>query len=208
MITEMRGSDENYQPASNIADRGWRDGIFSASQPASAATLCVNPGGSGGCFNTIGAAVAAASTGDTVQVSSGTYAEDVTIGKPLSLIGTNSANTIIDAKGQPNGVFIDGLDNPDLGEVIVMGFTVQNANFEGILVTNASSVTIWGNRVVSNDLALNPSVPSCPWQPAFETSEDLDCGEGIHLSGVDHSTVANNFLQNNSGGILLSDDTA
>jgi nitrous oxidase accessory protein NosD len=115
--------------------------------------------------------------GDTIQVAPGTYSEDVIIGKSLSLIGASSANTIIDAKGQANGVYIDGLDNPSLSEVVVTGFTVQNANFEGIL------------------------------QPAFETNEDFDCGEGIHLSGVDHSTVANNFLQNNSGGVLLSDDT-
>jgi hypothetical protein len=177
------------------------------SQPAGAATLCVNPGGIGGCFKTIGAAVAAASAGDTIQVAPGTYSEDVIIGKSLSLIGANNANTIIDARGQSNGVYIDGLDNAGLSEVVVAGFTVQNANFEGILITNVSSVTVWGNRVVSNDLALNVSAASCPGQPEFETSEGDDCGEGIHLSGVDHSTVANNFLQNNSGGTLLSDDT-
>ncbi|MBV8892166.1 MAG: right-handed parallel beta-helix repeat-containing protein [Acidobacteria bacterium] len=177
------------------------------SQPAGAATLCVNPGSVSGCFKTIGAAVAAASAGDTIQVTPGTYSEDVTIGKSLSLIGANSANTIIDARGQPNGVYIDGLDNAGLSEVVVAGFTVQNANFEGILITNASSVTVWGNRVVSNDLAFNASAASCPGLPAFETSEGMDCGEGIHLSGVDHSTVANNFIQNNSGGVLISDDT-
>ena len=69
------------------------------SQPAGAATLCVNPGSVSGCFKTIGAAVAAASAGDTIQVAPGTYSEDVTIGKSLSLIGANSANTIIDARG-------------------------------------------------------------------------------------------------------------
>jgi parallel beta-helix repeat protein len=177
-------------------------------QPAAAATLCVNPGGKGGCFTTIGAAVAAAKAGDTIQVAPGTYAEgDIVIGLPLSLIGANSANTIINAAGKGNSIYIDGLDNPGLSEVVVAGFTVQNAKFEGILVTNASSVTISDNRVVSNDLALNPTIPSCPGQPAFETNEDFDCGEGIHLSGVDHSTVANNLMENNSGGILLSDDT-
>lgn len=181
--------------------------LIASSQPAGAATLCANPGGIGGCFQTIGAAVAAASAGDTIQVAPGTYSEDVIIGKSLSLVGANNANTIIEAKGKANGIYVDGLDNAGLSEVVVTGFTVENANFEGILVTNASSVTIWGNRVVSNDLALNASAESCPGQPEFETSEGDDCGEGIHLSGVDHSTVANNFLQNNSGGILLSDDT-
>jgi hypothetical protein len=31
-----------------------------------------------------------------------------------------------------------------------------------------------------------------PGQPSFETLESEDCGEGIHLMGVDHSTVAKN----------------
>jgi parallel beta-helix repeat protein len=184
--------------------------LFAGICHSSAATLCVNPGGKGGCSATIGAAVAAASAGDTIQVAPGAYVEgDIKIGKPLSLIGANSANTIIDATGKGNGIYIDGLDNPGLSEVVVTGFTVQNASFEGILVTNASSVTIADNRVVSNDLALVVSPPpaKCPGQPAFETNEDFDCGEGIHLTGVDHSTVANNLMENNSGGILLSDDT-
>ena len=178
-------------------------------QSAGADTLCVYPGKSG-CFAKIGDAVNAANAGDTIQVAPGTYFEDVIIGKSLSLIGAHRASTIIDAKGQPNGIYIDGLDKPGLSEVVVRGFTIQNANFEGILVTNASSVTISDNRVVSNNLALNvsnPEAPTCPGTPNFETNEDLDCGEGIHFSGVDHSTVANSVIMNNSGGILLSDDT-
>ncbi len=109
-------------------------------QPAVAGTLCVNPGGTNGCYATIGAAVAAASSNDTIQVSHGTYKEDVVIGKSLSLIGANRENTIIDATGLSNGIYIDGLDNPGLSNVVVTGFTVEHANFEGILVTNASSL--------------------------------------------------------------------
>jgi hypothetical protein len=170
-----------------------------------------NPGKSG-CFATIGAAVAAASAGDTIQVAPGTYVEgDIIIGISLSLIGANSANTIINAAGKGNGIYVDGVDaKSPLSEVVVTGFTVQNANFEGILVTNASSVTISDNRVVNNNLALDvsdPANPKCPGIPAFGTNEDFDCGEGIHLSGVDHSTVSNNLSANNSSGILLSDDT-
>ncbi len=36
----------------------------------------------------------------------------------------------------------------------------------------------------------------------------IDCGEGIHLMGADHATVSGNTVQNNAGGILISDDTA
>jgi Right handed beta helix region len=172
-----------------------------------AATLCVNPGGTGGCFSTISAAVTAASPNDTIKVAVGTYTEDVVIGKALSVVGASRSTTIIDATGLSNGVYIDGRDNAGLGNVVVTGFTVENANFEGILITNASNVTVWGNVVANNDKSLQPAIPACPGIPAFETGEAFDCGEGVHLIGVDHSIVANNLVENNAGGILLSDDT-
>jgi hypothetical protein len=174
---------------------------------ATAATLCVNPAGSSGCYSTIGAAVKAAASGDTVTVATGNYAESVTITKTLSLIGAGSSQTIINASGLPNGIYIDGLDNGGLYGVVVTGFTVINANYEGILVTNSSYVVISQNHVASNDQSLNYAAATCPGQPAFETSEGEDCGEGIHLVGVDHSIVANNDVELNSGGILLSDET-
>jgi parallel beta-helix repeat protein len=176
-------------------------------QLASAATLCVNPGGESGCYSTIGKAVSVANAYDTINVAQGTYKESVTIAMPLSLIGENPRNTIIDASGQSNGINIDGLDHAGLKDVVVAGFTVENANFEGILVTNASSVTISDNRVLHNNLSLIASAAECPDIPAFETAEGFDCGEGVHLTGVDHSIVANNTIENNSGGILLSDET-
>jgi nitrous oxidase accessory protein NosD len=175
-------------------------------QPAIAATLCVGAG-KAGCYSTIGAAVLAAAPGDTVQVAQGTYKEGVIIGKSLSLIGKNSANTIVDATGQANGVYVDGLDNPSLNHVVVAGFTVANANFEGILVTNASGVTIRGNHVTSNNRSLDVVNLVCPGIPIFETNEGFDCGEGVHIIGVDHSTLANNLIENNAGGILITDET-
>lgn len=181
--------------------------LFALAPISSANTLCVSQHPSPACpFSTIGAAVAAASPGDVVQVTRGTYQEDVIIGKAITLT-SNDNHTIIDATGLSNGIYIDGMDNPGLAAVVVSGFTVQNANFEGILVTNASTVTVSGNQVLHNDLSLHISTDTCTGSPAFETSEGADCGEGVHLSGVDHSIIANNVISNNSGGILISDDT-
>jgi parallel beta-helix repeat protein len=43
--------------------------------------------------------------------------------------------------------------------------------------------------------------------PDTPQGEGFDCGEAIHLSAVDHSTVAGNIVRGNSGGILISDDS-
>jgi parallel beta-helix repeat protein len=180
-------------------------------RPAEAGTVCVNPAGSGGCQKTISAAVTAATSGDTIVVAAGTYKESVIIPKSLSLVGTaGAATTIIDAVGHSNGIYVDGIDWPKLTAVSIEGFTVENASFEGILVTNASDVTILDNRVLNNDRALVITAGSgkCAKLPAFETNESSDCGEGIHLLGASYSIVSGNVVSGNSGGILLSDDTA
>jgi hypothetical protein len=174
-------------------------------QSAVASNLYVNPDGKSGAYSSIEAAVVKASAGDTIYVAPGVYHEDVIIGKQLSLLGAGRGKSIINAVGLSNGIYIDGLDNPGLSKVVVTGFTVENANFEGILITNASFVTIWENTVMHNDVALNPN--GCTGQPQFETSETEDCGEGIHLIAVDHSTVGNNISEQNSGGVLITDET-
>ncbi len=193
----------------------WKDpkfvvcAIFAAaiSQAALASTLCVNPGGTKGCFDSINAAVAAANPGATINVGPGNYKEAVVIGQSVSLIGAGSGRTIIDATGLPNALYIDGLDNPGLHSVTVSGFTLRNANFEGLLITNAVNVTVKGNVVTGNNTLLDIDTDTCPGQPPFETGEDFDCGEGIHIMGVSYSIFSNNVSANNSGGFLISDDT-
>jgi parallel beta-helix repeat protein len=181
--------------------------ILFVDHAASAATLCVNPTGASGCYSSIGAAVKAASVGDQINVGPGQYSEAVVISKPLALVGSGASSTIINARGLANGVYVDGLDAGGLSGVLVTGMTVTNANFEGILVTNTSNSVISNNHVANNDQGLNYSASTCPGQPAFETSEGDDCGEGIHLVGTFAVTVSSNEVELNSGGILLTDET-
>lgn len=175
---------------------------------ASAATLCVNPGGTGGCSSTISAAVSSASPGDVIRVWQGTYREDVVINKSLSLVAVSPLNAIIDASGLANGIWVNGMStapNPGVASVVISGFKVRDANYEGILLTNATNVTVVGNEVTLNDASL--ANDTCPGVPAFETNEAADCGEGVHLMGVDHSTILRNEVAHNGGGILISDET-
>ena len=138
--------------------------------PAYAKTLCVNPGGTNGCRSKIQSAVNDAAPADTVTVAPGTYKEDVIIGKSLYLVGDNQNNTFIDATGLANGVYVDGLDNAGLMNVSVSGFTLENANFEGLLITNASFVTVFNTHATNNDKSLDVTNVTCPGIPSFETA--------------------------------------
>ena len=175
---------------------------------ASASTLCVKPNGSNGCSSTISAAVTAASAGDVIKVWPGVYKEQVNITKTLSLISVAPHEAVIDASGLPNGIWVNGMSaapSAGVANVVISGFKVRNANFEGILLTNASDVSVVDNEVMDNDASLTNG--TCPGIPAFETNEGQDCGEGIHLMGVDHSTILRNEVEHNAGGILITDET-
>src|SRR5258708_37421921 len=70
---------------------------------AGANTLCVNHGGTGGCYGTVAEALAAAADGDTIRLAGGgLYLEHVQISKSLSLVGDDPATTLLDgsASGQ------------------------------------------------------------------------------------------------------------
>ena len=74
-----------------------------------AATLCVNPGGTSGCFASVQAAVDAAASGDTIAIAAGTYVENVLIeGKRLDVVGEDAATTIIDGGGAVRTITVLG----------------------------------------------------------------------------------------------------
>ena len=56
-----------------------------------AGTILVNPGDS------IQAAIDAANPGDTIVINAGAYTESLTLSKPVSLTGVNSATVVINA---------------------------------------------------------------------------------------------------------------
>ena len=141
---------------------------------------------------TIGYAVGQANAGDTVAVAPGTYAESVTVTKQLALLGDAAT---IDAAGHLNGIVISGAESAGTS---VHGFTIVNASLEGIFANKTSGLTISGNTLMHNDAA-GPFDPLCINQPD-------DCGEALHLQTVTGSTVSGNFVQDNVGGILLTDE--
>jgi parallel beta-helix repeat protein len=175
--------------------------VITAGAGAAGTTRHVSPTGTdaGDCTaspcRTISYAVGQANAGDTISVAAGTYAESVSVTKTLKLIGHDAT---IDAAGQispPNAIVISGAD---AAGTLVSGFTVENAGLEGIFAVQTSNITIANNRVLDND-AYGPFNPLCADQPD-------DCGEAIHLQSVTNSTVDGNLVQDNVGGILLTDE--
>ena len=123
---------------------------------ASAATLEVCA--TGGTHTTIQAAVDAATSGDTINVCAGTYAENVIINKNITLLGPNSAIS-------PNSADPLVSNTSRVAEAIVSPNADVSGNAKAFTLTGASTtdVTINGFRVV-----LPGTLPSAlsRWSPS------------------------------------------
>ncbi len=104
------------------------------SLPVLAADQCVNPGGTGVCYDKIQTAVDAVNSGETVRVWSGTYNENVIISKSVTLLGgcDNAACT----SRTPYGSIINGGGAGSVisitnGAVTIDGFTITGGDGSG-----------------------------------------------------------------------------
>ncbi len=114
--------------------------------------------GSGGDYSSIGAAIEAAATGDTIQVEPGTYSEDLWVGKNVTIEPAEGVGTVtLDgtgadtyalsmAAGTLRGFVLTGA--PEIaarlsgGSVRLLQSTIQNPGTVGVLVSaNAPEVT-------------------------------------------------------------------
>ena len=174
-------------------------------------------------YSSVQSAVGAAPAGSTVVVCRGTYTEDVIISTPLTLTGRHGA--VIHGSSTANGNCEQlGPSGPGSApclagitikssHVTVEGLKVTGAIGEGILATGSlaggsiSQVVIQDNRVVGNNLGGIPPSKTSPYPQCVEVGQiPGDCGEGIHLMGVAGSRVSHNFVSENEGGVLLTDE--
>jgi hypothetical protein len=170
-------------------------------------------------FRTIQSAVNAALPGATVVVCQAVYHEQVVVFKPLTLAGQPAT---IDEAGVNPGLKVHV---PHFGTVKIFaavvivrsdvrftGFRVEGAQGEGILAAglgrDITGISISHSAVVHNDLGFGfPAPKSSYFECAAAGQIPGDCGEGIHFTAVAFSTISHDVAANNSGGVLLSDDT-
>ena len=138
-------------------------------RPTLAATQCVAPGGTGGCFASIQAAVDAVAAGDTIQVVAGVYAENIIIDKDLTLLGGFDDTTL--ATRTPRSSRLDGgqvgsvLEIRNGANVTVDGFTIQRGDGTtnqghggGIFIRKGGGI-IHDNLITSNVASHDPNIP-------------------------------------------------
>lgn len=200
---DIHPSDAGYQALAQAVWSASSFGSVAAAQtpgPIGGLAVAVTGSDSATCgavtspCKTITQALANAGAGVTITVQAGTYKETVTVSKQVVLQGQQAT---IDATGLVNGILIKASGST------VSGFTVRNAQGEGILAMSVSNVTISNNIVLSNDKGAHTSVTT---ECQDAGSVPGDCGEGLHLMSVANSTVSNNDVEQNVGGLLVTDE--
>ncbi|MCK9566662.1 MAG: right-handed parallel beta-helix repeat-containing protein, partial [Methanothrix sp.] len=157
---------------------------------ASAATLIVGPGET---YTTIQAAINAASSGDTIEVHSGTYNGGVLVDKTLTLEGVGSP--VVDAGGLGDAIMLTA------GSCTVRGFVVKNASTIGIGAITGGN-TISGNTASGNVVA-GIALLSLSGNTISDNTVTGN-GYGISIQTSDSNTLSGNAAINNlNAGIML-----
>lgn len=110
------------------------------------ADLTVDPGES------IQAAIDAANGGDTIIINAGLYTESLTLSKPVSLTGVNSATTIIHAMAEQRVLTVTGATISN--SVVISGLTFTGGEGAepggGMLLANSAQPLIRNSAFISN----------------------------------------------------------
>ena len=167
-----------------------------AASTASAATIYVPDD-----YPTIQQAVDAANAGDTIIVRDGVYAENVDVGKRLTIRSENgSANCIVQAANSNDHVFYV---TAYWDWVNISGFTITGASGShkaGIFI-NAGYGSITGNNISGNEYGIYLLYYSSNSQ--IKDNKISGNEYGIYLYYSDNNQITNNEISNNGYGICI-----
>ena len=187
-------------------------------------------GGSGaGNHTTISEAIANASQYDSIYVYNGTYAENLNIGKKISIIGEDKDTTTIQGVTGEEKVI-----NIVSSFVTIQGFTIRGVSadqdavhvfslMEDISITDnifeSCAYGVWLQITTKRISVTDNSFDACEFTAIRLQESDrntiayntiMDCGEyAISLESVSiQNNISNNILLNNYGGIKISGESS
>jgi hypothetical protein len=131
--------------------------VVAKNPPATGGGSCAAPD-----YNTIQAAVDAASAGDTIIICPGTYNLTATVTVPvdLSFVGSGQANTIIDGANGGSGVQLfngDGIGLSGGRHVTFRGLTFRNGRATGALLANGDPYAVYGGAIAATTVEVSDS---------------------------------------------------
>ena len=163
--------------------------LFFAVLPSSGATAqtTINVCGSGCDYTSIQAAIDAAAAGDIIEVAEGTYNENISIPKSLTLQGEGRDLVTIEGVSPTtdSGVLEIKADN-----VIIDGFTIQGVGNKTVRVTAATANLEFTNNTV---ITAENSTDAGGWS-AFETN---------YNQAQDNHVIDNNIFVANTTSTLV-----
>lgn len=149
-------------------------------------------------YSTIQGAVNAASPGDTVYVSAGTYVENVNIAKELTLEGEERGTTIIDGGGGANVILVAA------NGVTVKNLTVTSSgSTDGVMINYANDCVIENINAHNNNIGIYLSDANRCW---IKNSHVANNQLGIFTIRGSQNEYSHNYISNNPhNGIQLAD---
>jgi len=171
--------------------------LASAGTAAGARWIVDDSCGTGVDYTTIQAAVDAASAGDTIEVASGTYHENVDVYKQLTLIGDGADVVTVEAADASDHVFEVTVDRVNISGFAVTGAT-KSYSSAGIYLSGADHCNI------SNNIASNNSVGIYIGYSSNNTLSNNNCSNNGCYDICIVWRSSSNMLQNNTGDICLS----
>ncbi len=136
---------------------------------------------------------------DTVLVAEGVYVEVLVVSHPLTLLSEGGPlTTVIDADGTPQHVITVGQGAE--GSTIE-GFTIRGANGHVGVVVGAEQVVVRSNIVEHNWAGVHIYAPLAVIED--NVVRDNVAGKGVAGIRAGNATVRNNWIESNSGTVVV-----